>query len=404
MEEILASIRRIISDDEANSEQQRATSSEYAEQVRADDVDDGAADTQIIADIERALGGARASAAEPQPAPSADDDDLDILDLTEAGPASNEDVMMADEPIAVLEEVVFQTEVYEETQPKIDFGAAFPPSEPLPFETAESFAEVAESMAIPDDDYIVPEPPQSLVDEPAIVAEMPVSEPPAAVQAQAAPSLDEFTSPLERAIAALKAGDLAAFAREAQAGTEAPDPVYVPPAPIYPGPEPEAAPSPEWSAEPEVPSDEPQPAIAAIEEETIVIFEPEPEPEPAIEPSAPSWAAEAPSWSDEGAEPESEPEAELELEPETLPWHGEGLAWRGAPPANEFELDPGRVNGGSDHEQHDYAVPGSSKSLEDSVKEMLRPMLKQWLDENMPRVLTAALREELESSEHQRRG
>ena len=30
--------------------------------------------------------------------------------------------------------------------------------------------------------------------------------------------------------------------------------------------------------------------------------------------------------------------------------------------------------------------------------------LKQWLDENMPRVLTAALREELESSEHQRRG
>jgi cell pole-organizing protein PopZ len=75
MEEILASIRRIISDDEANSEQQRATSSEYAEQVRADDVDDGAADTQIIADIERALGGARASAAEPQPAPSADDAD-----------------------------------------------------------------------------------------------------------------------------------------------------------------------------------------------------------------------------------------------------------------------------------------------------------------------------------------
>jgi hypothetical protein len=45
----------------------------------------------------------------------------------------------------------------------------------------------------------------------------------------------------------------------------------------------------------------------------------------------------------------------------------------------------------------------SSKSLEDSVKEMLRPMLKQWLDENMPRVLTAALREELENSDMQRR-
>ena len=45
MEEILVSIRRIISDDEASSVQQRATSAEYAEQVRADDSEDGAADT-----------------------------------------------------------------------------------------------------------------------------------------------------------------------------------------------------------------------------------------------------------------------------------------------------------------------------------------------------------------------
>ena len=69
---------------------------------------------------------------------------------------------------------------------------------------------------------------------------MPASEPP--VAAQPAPSLDDPTTALERAIAALKAGDLAAFAREAQAGSEAPDPVYVPPASIYAMPEP-AAPS-----------------------------------------------------------------------------------------------------------------------------------------------------------------
>jgi cell pole-organizing protein PopZ len=85
------------------------------------------------------------------------------------------------------------------------------------------------------------------------------------------------------------------------------------------------------------------------------------------------------------------------------------MSWRGAPPANEFELNPARVNGARDHENgaqdqepHDYAGPVSSKSLEDSVKEMLRPMLKQWLDENMPRVLTAALREELENSDVRR--
>ena len=64
MEEILASIRRIISDDEANSTQQRATSSEYAEQVRVEDADYEAADTQMIADIERALGSVQ-GAAEP---------------------------------------------------------------------------------------------------------------------------------------------------------------------------------------------------------------------------------------------------------------------------------------------------------------------------------------------------
>ena len=43
-----------------------------------------------------------------------------------------------------------------------------------------------------------------------------------------------------------------------------------------------------------------------------------------------------------------------------------------------------------------------AKSLEDSVKEMLRPMLREWLEENMPRVLNATLREELSNLE--RRG
>ena len=84
MEEILASIRRIISDDEASSTQQRATSSEYAEQVRVEDAEYEAADTQMIADIERALGNVSV-AAEPAPV---DDDPDDILELTEPGGAS----------------------------------------------------------------------------------------------------------------------------------------------------------------------------------------------------------------------------------------------------------------------------------------------------------------------------
>ena len=416
MEEILASIRRIISDDEANSTQQRATSSEYAEQVRVEDADYEAADTQMIADIERALGGAR-GAAEPAPG----DDDLDILDLTEPGGAVPDDVMMADdEPITVLEEVVLETEIteiYEEPRQTLDFSTAFPPSEQSAgmvenlTEAVESFAESAPAYEQPEPAYEEPAqtyevPAPSVVEESVIAAEMPASEPP--VAAQAAPSLDDPTTALERAIAALKAGDLAAFAREAQAGSETPDPVYVPPASIYAMPEP-AAPAP--AVEPQAPSlaPEPEPEIVVMEEEEAIVLA---EPMAEFAPSTPSWQVESPSWSDTASaaeaepepEPEPEPEFEPESEPEPAPWRGEGMSWRGAPPANEFELNPARVNGGRDHEPHDYAGPMSSKSLEDSVKEMLRPMLKQWLDENMPRVLTAALREELENSDMRRGG
>ncbi|MBM3543848.1 MAG: DUF2497 domain-containing protein [Alphaproteobacteria bacterium] len=44
---------------------------------------------------------------------------------------------------------------------------------------------------------------------------------------------------------------------------------------------------------------------------------------------------------------------------------------------------------GADHE--------SPKTLEDSVKDMLRPMLRQWLDENMSRVVTAVLQDEIKN-------
>jgi len=407
MEEILASIRRIISDDEASSVQQRATSAEYAEQVRADDTDDGAADTQMIAEIERALAGGTS--------PASNDDDIeDILDLTEPGGSAADEVMMADEPVTVLEEVVLETELYEEEPRKVDFASAFPPANedrqdsPLIFaETAPAFVEEAapsyEEEAAPsyeEEVIAIYEP------EPAPIFGMPAPEPVRA--AEPLPSLDDPTTALERAIAALKAGDLAAFAREAQSdyvATEpsysAPEPLYTPP--LYTPPEPVAeAALAETSFEPEPASYEPEPTMIVEEEEIVVLPEPEPEPEPVV----PSWAAESASWSQmEPSEPEPEPEEEPEpeFEPEPLPWRSEDQSWRGAAPANEFELNPTRVNGGSEHEPHDFASPVSSKSLEDSVKEMLRPLLRQWLDENMPRVLTAALREELENSELQRR-
>jgi cell pole-organizing protein PopZ len=405
MEEILASIRRIISDDEASSVQQRATSAEYAEQVRADDTEDGAADTQMIAEIERALAGGTS--------PASNDDDIeDILDLTEPGGSAADEVMMADEPVAVLEEVVLETELYEEEPRKIDFASAFPPAnedrQESPFTFAETAPTFVEETAPSYEEEAAPSYQEEFVatyePEPAPIVEMPAPEPVRATEPL--PSLDDPTTALERAIAALKAGDLAAFAREAQSDYVAAEPLYTPPVYTpYTPPEPvaEAAPA-ETSFEPEPASFEPEQAMIVEEEEVVVLPEPEPEPEPVV----PSWAAQSSSWSQmEPSEPEPEaepePEPEPEFEPEPLPWRSEDQSWRGAAPANEFELNPTRVNGGSEHEPHDFASPMSSKSLEDSVKEMLRPLLRQWLDENMPRVLTAALREELENTDMQRR-
>jgi hypothetical protein len=366
----------------------------------------------MIDDIARVLSGGAT------PASNDDDDIEDILDLTEPGSSAADEVMMADEPVTILEEVVLETEVYEEEPRKLDFTAAFPPANedrpesPFSFgETGPTFVEEAapayEEETSPSYEEEIASSYQEEIaatyePEPAPIVEMPAPEPVKA--AEPLQSLDDPTTALERAIAALKAGDLAAFAREAQSDYVAPEPLYTPPEPVA-----EAAPA-ELSFESEPASFEPEPAMVVEEEMVVVELEPEPEVEPEPEPVVPSWAAESSSWSrmepsepEPEPEPEFEPEPEPELEPEPLPWRSEDQSWRGAAPANEFELNPTRVNGGSEHEPHDYAGPVSSKSLEDSVKEMLRPMLKQWLDENMPRVLTAALREELENSDMQRR-
>ena len=100
---------------------------------------------------------------------------------------------------------------------------------------------------------------------------MPAPEPVRA--AEPLPSLDDPTTALERAIAALKAGDLAAFAREAQSDYVAPEPLYTPP--LYTPPEPvaEAAPA-ETSFEPEPASFEPEPTMIVEEEEIVVLPEP----------------------------------------------------------------------------------------------------------------------------------
>ena len=117
MEEILASIRRIISDDEANgSAQESAQTTEYPAQVRREDADYEVADTQIIDDIARVLSGAGAPAGSEE----------DILDLTDLG--GGDPIGIAVEELAVTEELVLDTEIYTETRTAVSFAAAFPPA------------------------------------------------------------------------------------------------------------------------------------------------------------------------------------------------------------------------------------------------------------------------------------
>jgi uncharacterized protein len=308
MEEILASIRRIISDDESSTAKARTTaaSQQDDEGLEAAEVE---ADDKIINDIARVL----------SESGSAAEEDEDILDLTAelGGLEPVEEPMVAEE----LEMV----EVVAEAAP-----AEAAPEEGIP--------------PVPGHVQVAAPPPQPEASAPA--APMSASE--------------EAASALERAIAALRAGHVPTSISEFMPQAE------VQPAPMgftaepAPQPEPEPAVEPEPQPEPEQPEPEleaaPEPELVLTDyEETVIIEEPV-----ALEAEA-SEPEESSSWSD------------------PAPWA------RAPEPLVEPERPTARANGGA----HGH------KTLEDSVKDMLRPMLRQWLDENMPRMVSAALKDEL---------
>jgi cell pole-organizing protein PopZ len=134
-----------------------------------------------------------------------------------------------------------------------------------------------------------------------------------------------------------------------------------------------------------------------IEEEDGFPPQREPEPEPEIvaeEPPPPP--------------PEPEPEPELELEPDPVP----------APPAVEQEdvleltdrieplqdIEPALVSDPTaaaaaaafGHLSASLLMPQDLRTLEDVVRELLRPLLKQWLDDNLPDIVEAQVQAEIE--------
>jgi cell pole-organizing protein PopZ len=307
MEEILASIRRIISDDESSTARQRTASASQQDDEGLESAEaEGNADDKIINDIARVLSGSASAAEEEE----------DILDLT----AELGGLEPVEEPMVA--EAVELVEVEAEAAP-----AEAPP--PEVFQPAPAPPEVQAAAA--------PEPaPQPEVSAPA--APMSASE--------------EAASALERAIAALRAGHVPTSVAEFMPQPQ-PEPLA-----FAPEPEPEPAPEPEPESAPES-EPEPEAELVLTEFEADLIVE-----EPvAIEAEA-SEPEESSSWDD------------------PAPWA------RAPEPLVEPERPAARSNGA-------HGLDAGHKTLEDSVKDMLRPMLRQWLDENMPRMVTAALKDEL---------
>ncbi len=334
MEEILASIRRIISDDEQNPTRKPAAAA--APQSHQDEEGleavEGEADDQIINDIARVLSGSSANAGEPEQAPveAMMEEEEDILDLT----AELGGLEPVEEPMVA--EIVEMVELVAE--------------EPAP---AEEIAAEAVPVEAPPAEVFQPAPATPQVQAAAAPEPVAPAAPPPPMSAS-----DEAASALERAIAALRAGQLPTSFSEFTA-----TPAFQP----EPTPEPVTAPEP--------------PALAAAE--------PEPEPELAPEPELTLTDFEAEVIVDEIVIVEA-----VESEPDLAPaWEAEAPSFAAAV-ERDAEFEAPRTNG-----HHDYAAAsGSSQTLEDSVKDMLRPMLRQWLDENMARVLTSALQDELRSN------
>ncbi|KAA0123155.1 DUF2497 domain-containing protein [Methylobacterium sp. P1-11] len=123
------------------------------------------------------------------------------------------------------------------------------------------------------------------------------------------------------------------------------------------------------------PEPEPEPApdlldFDAIDFEDPVTAAPEPEPEPIPEPPAPP-------------PPPPEPVLQVVRAPEPGP---EALV----SPATDAS-----VSGAFNLLAH-TVLTQNARTLEDLVKEMLRPMLKTWLDDNLPAVVERLVRAEIE--------
>jgi cell pole-organizing protein PopZ len=154
------------------------------------------------------------------------------------------------------------------------------------------------------------------------------------------------------------------------------------------------------------PAEEYHPApVAAAEpehEDVLELTEPLPEAAPALETHgdlevhAPAPIAEPEPAPEPVRQPEPAPVLELPPEPPVRPAY--------TAPAPVPEADDGLVSGHAadaassafGHLTQSIGMPKDGRQLEDVVRELLRPLLKAWLDEHLPAIVQATVAEEVE--------
>lgn len=123
-------------------------------------------------------------------------------------------------------------------------------------------------------------------------------------------------------------------------------------------------------------------------------LEPEPEPEAEIEPE-PVPQAQAEPAPQQQAHLEPEPMADRQSYAKSTPRHDDSLISAEAATAAASAF--GQLSAAASPQRDE-------RTLEDITRELLAPMLRQWVDDNLPRIVEVAVREEIERISRSRAG
>lgn len=95
-------------------------------------------------------------------------------------------------------------------------------------------------------------------------------------------------------------------------------------------------------------------------------------------------------------EPEPEPESEPEAEPEPAPPPAAADSLLSATAAAATQAAFSTLASAIDRADGGISIGVGTRTLEDLVKEVMRPLLKNWLDANLPRLTERIVRQEVE--------